>query len=117
MALTVNQWHYFGLAGLVSTRTGMSEWVLSHVRDPEAVAGYHVPTEYRLNSTARVSRELERAGFSAVEYRMWDLPDMYRPYLPRPVRGLADVWHEAAYRLHAPQLMGHLTFKATRGTS
>jgi ubiquinone/menaquinone biosynthesis C-methylase UbiE len=76
MALTVNQWHYFGLAGLLSTRTGVAERVLSHVRDPEAVADYHVPTEYRLNSTGRVSRELARAGFSAVEYRMWDLPDM-----------------------------------------
>ena len=115
MALTVNQWHYFGLTGLLSTRLGISEWLLPRVRDPDALARYHVPTEYRLNSMRKASVELDRAGFSAVEYRMWDLPSMYRPYLPGALSGLADVWHKAAYQFEVPNLMGHLTFKATYG--
>ena len=44
---------------------------------------------------------------------MWDLPEMYTPYLPTPVAGLATTWHRAVYRLGRPQLMGHLSFKAT----
>lgn len=113
-AVTVNQWHYFGLAGWASTRLGLSERLLARLRDPHAVAEYHVPTEYRLNTTRGISRHLERAGFSSVEFRMWDQPRMYRPYLPRPLRGLADLWQTGVYRIGVPELMGHLTFKATR---
>lgn len=111
--MTVNQWHYFGLAGWVGTRLGMSEWMLSSVREAGAISDYHVPTEYRMNTTRGLSRRLAKAGFASVEFRMWDLPRMYRPYLPPPVRGIADVWHAGAYRAGVPDLMGHLTLKAT----
>ena len=60
-----------------------------------------------------VTRLLADAGFTQVEIRMWDLPEMYTPYLPAPLAGLATTWHRAAYRLGRPQLMGHLSFKAT----
>ncbi len=113
LAITVNQWHYFGLAGWASTRLGVADRLLEAVRDHGTVAEYHVPTEYRLNTIGGISRHLAAAGFTSVEFRMWDLPRMYQPYLPRPVRGLADVWHAGVYRAGIPNLMGHLTLRAT----
>jgi hypothetical protein len=44
---------------------------------------------------------------------MWDLPRLYTPYLPGPLRGLASMWQTGVYRWQQPRLMGHLTFKAT----
>ena len=113
-ALTPNKWHYFGLAAWATKRMGLEERLLNVVRDRDRVAGYHVPTEYRLNSIGTVSLHLERAGFAAVEYRMWDLPRMYEPYLPGPSRHLAAAWNRMVYRTGRPNLMGHLTFRAIR---
>lgn len=112
MAITLNQWHYFGLATWATSRMGVNDWLLRRVRDPRQVAEYHFRTEYRINSICSVSKHLERAGFSSVEFRMWDLPRMYQPYLPGPLRGLANGWNRAAYRLGSPNLMGHLTCRA-----
>lgn len=115
MAITLNQWHYFGLTTWATSRLGLNEWLLRQVRDPGLVDEYHFRTEYRINSIRSVSRHLDRAGFSAVEFRMWDLPSAYEPYLPDRLTGLAPAWSRAAYRLHRPNLMGHLAFKAVRG--
>jgi SAM-dependent methyltransferase len=112
MAITPNQRHYFGMAAWAATRLGMDEWVLRHVRDAGTVADYHVPTEYRINSIRSVVRRLSHAGFSSVQFRMWDAPAMYQPYLPGPLSGFATAWSHAAYRSGRPNLMGHLTFKA-----
>ena len=114
MGLTVNKWHYFGLTTWAATRLGISDWLLRRVRDPEAIEAYHYPTAYRCNTVRTVSRLLGDAGFSRVEFRMWDLPQMYTPYLPAPLTGFAATWNRAAYRLGQPQLMGNLTFKAVR---
>lgn len=116
MAITVNQWHYFGLTTWATSRLGLDEWLLRRVRDPTHVDDYHFPTEYRINSIRSVGRHLGRAGFSEVEFRMWDLPRVYEPYLPDRVTGLATAWSRAAYRLRSPHLMGHLTFKAVLGS-
>ena len=112
MGLTVNKWHYFGLATWATTRLGVSEWLLPRVRHDIDIAGYHYPTEYRFNTVGAVSRGLARAGFSSVEFRMWDLPRLYTPYLPPPLVGVASTWHRSVYRIGQPQLMGNLTFKA-----
>ena len=113
MGLTVNKWHYFGFTSWAATRLGVSEWLLHRVRDDVTIGRYHYPTEYRFNTVRTVSRLLADEGFTRVEFRMWDLPEMYIPYLPAPVAGLAATWHRAVYRLGRPQLMGHLSFKAT----
>lgn len=112
MALTLNQWHYFGLMTWGASRLGLDEWLLRRVRDPGCVDHYHVPTAYRLNTTRSVTRCLGNAGFSRVDFQMWDLPRMYEPYLPDALTGFATRWSEAAYRLRRPNLMGHLTFRA-----
>jgi SAM-dependent methyltransferase len=112
MGITLNQWHYFGLTTWATSRLGLNEWLLRRVRDPERVADYHFRTEYRINTIRSTSRHLALAGFSGVEFRMWDLPRMYEPYLPGRLAGFATAWHRAAYRLGRPNLMGHLTFKA-----
>jgi hypothetical protein len=45
---------------------------------------------------------------------MWDLPRLYEPYLPEPVKWFAPTWSRAAYALGRPNLMGHLTVRADR---
>jgi 2-polyprenyl-3-methyl-5-hydroxy-6-metoxy-1,4-benzoquinol methylase len=114
MGLTVNKLHYFGLATWLTTRAGVSEPLLRRLRPPEQVAGYHFPTEYRLNTIRSLTAHLEHGGFDSVEFRSWDLPGMYEPYLPAAVRGLAAHWNRMAYRVGSPFLMGHLTFRARR---
>ncbi|QIK65749.1 methyltransferase domain-containing protein [Nocardioides sp. HDW12B] len=114
LALTLNRWHYFGLTTWATSRLGVDEWLLRRVRDPEVVQEYHVPTEYRMNSIGSVAHRLEDAGFSRVELRMWDLPRLYEPYLPPPLKGVATAWNRAAYTLDHPALMGHLMLRAER---
>jgi SAM-dependent methyltransferase len=111
--LTVNKWHYFGLSTWAATRLGISEWLLPKVRTDTAIERYHFPTEYRMNSIRVVSRLLAEAGFTSVEFRMWDLPPLYTPYLPDRADGFARAWNTCAYRLNWPGVMGHLTFRAT----
>jgi SAM-dependent methyltransferase len=113
MGLTVNKWHYFGFTTWATTRLGMCEWLLHKVRDDGAIDRYHYPTEYRANTVGALSRRLAQAGFTSVEFRMWDLPKLYTPYLPPPVAGVASTWNRAVYRMGQPHLMGNLTFKAT----
>jgi SAM-dependent methyltransferase len=113
MGMTVNKWHYFGLATWAATRLGVADWLLHKVRDDADIDRYHFPTEYRFNTVSTVTRLLSDAGFSSVEIRMWDKPELYTPYLPGPVTGVATTWNRAVYRLGRPQLMGNLTFKAT----
>ena len=112
--LTVNKWHYFGLSTWTATRLGISEWLLPKLRTTADLEAYHFPTAYRMNTIRALSRLLAAAGFASVEFRMWDLPPMYTPYLPTRVQGLAGAWNACAYRLNRPNLMGHLTFRATR---
>ncbi len=113
MGLTVNAWHYFGGLTWAATRLGVAEWLLPRVRPDAHTEDYHDPTQYRLNTIPALSRQLAVSGFRSVEFRMWDLPTLYTPYLPRRFRGLASTWHQAVYRWEQPRLMGHLTFKAT----
>ena len=115
MGMTVNMWHYFGLATWAATRAGVADRVLPHLRPQNQVDNYHFATEYRLNTIRRMSRHLENSGFDSVEFRCWDLPSMYEPYLPSPVRGVAGLYNKAVYRIGSPHLMGHITFRATMG--
>jgi SAM-dependent methyltransferase len=115
MALTVNKWHYFGLSTWAATRAGVAEPLLARLRPAEQVAAYHFATEYRLNSIRAVSRHLQDHGFVSVEFRCWDLPQMYEPYLPRPVRAFAGAYDRWAYSVGSPHVMGHLTFCARVG--
>lgn len=115
MGMTVNMWHYFGLATWAATRAGVADRLLPHLRPRDQVEHYHFATEYRLNTIRAMMRHLEHAGFDAVEFRCWDLPSMYEPYLPVPVRGVAGLYNKAVYRFGSPHLMGHITFRATKG--
>jgi SAM-dependent methyltransferase len=114
LALTPHLSHYFGVTTWATSRLGVSEWLLPRLRDPERVVEYHVRTEYRLNTVHALTRHLDRAGFRRAEFRMWDLPRLYQPYLPGPTKALAPVWTRAAYRLGRPGLMGHLMVRAER---
>jgi SAM-dependent methyltransferase len=114
LCLTVNKWHYFGLTTWATTRLGISDWLLGKLRDPDLVRNYHFPTEYRMNTIGSLAHLLGDAGFRAAEFRMWDLPALYEPYLPARLSGIASRWQTLAYHLNNPHLMGNLTVKATR---
>ncbi len=116
MGMTVNMWHYFGLSTWAATRAGVADRLLPHLRPRDQVDHYHFATEYRLNTIRAMTRHLEASGFDAVEFRCWDLASMYEPYLPAPVRGVAALYNKAVYRIGSPHLMGHITFRATRGS-
>jgi hypothetical protein len=88
--------------------------VLRLVRDEKAISEYHCPTAYRLDTVRWATRHLAAAGFTSVEFGMWDLPAMYEPYLPGGLVRVAGGWHAMAHRTGNPQLMGHLTFRAVR---
>jgi 2-polyprenyl-3-methyl-5-hydroxy-6-metoxy-1,4-benzoquinol methylase len=112
MALTVNKWHYFGLTTWAATRTHVAEPLLRKLRPTDQVEAYHFATEYRINTVGRMTRHLRAAGFTSVEFRCWDLPGMYEPYLPTAARPFAQVYDRWAYRTGIPYLMGHITFCA-----
>ena len=114
LGLTVNKWHYFGLATWAATRAGVSEPLLRRLRPTDA-GHYHSTTEYRLNTIGALDRQLARNGFASVEYRCWDLPALYTPYLPDRVAGLATAYDRWVYRIGSPHLMGHITFAARLG--
>jgi SAM-dependent methyltransferase len=118
MGITVNKWQYFGLCTWAATRLGLADRLLPMVRREGHVAGHveghrHFPTQYRCNSVRTLTRLLDEAGFSRAEFRCWDLPRMYEPYLPGPLRGFARRYNRVAYGLERPNLMGHITFRAT----
>lgn len=112
--LTLNRYQYFGLATWMATRLGLSELVLKRLKTPEQIAGYHFPTQYRLNTIGTLTRRLDQAGFRSVEFRCFDQPRRYASYLPRSMKGFTYQYSRAAYALGKPSLMGHLSFCAAR---
>lgn len=112
-ALTLNRYQYFGLITWTATRLGIADQVLERLKGPAAVERYHFRTEYRLNSVSTVTRHLEAAGFSAVDFRCFEEPHRYQWYLPAFLQWFPHAHTRAAYRLNAPWLMGHLSFHAT----
>jgi SAM-dependent methyltransferase len=112
--LTLNKYQYFGCVTWMTSRLGVTDRALALMHRAHG-HGHHVPTVYRMNSPGQVSRHLDKAGFVSVDIRMFDKPEQYAWYLPRPLRPLPRVWSRAAYRLGNPYLMGHLGFRAVRG--
>lgn len=112
--LTVHKYHYFGLSTWATTRLHVADRLLVRLKGREVVDRYHFPTEYRMNTTGRISRLLADAGFTSVEFRMFDKPDLYAWYLPERLKPAAPAWTRMVYGLNAPHLMGTLSFRAVR---
>ena len=113
-ALTVNKYQYFGLTTWATTRLGLNERLLRHLKGEQVVNSYHFPTEYRMNSPRQCAQRLREAGFASVQFRMFDKPDLYAWYLPDKLKPLAPAWSHLTYRLGTPALMGSLSFRAVR---
>ena len=45
---------------------------------------------------------------------MFDKPELYAWYLPKPLKPLAPAWSRMAYKVNSPLLMGSLSFRAER---
>ena len=117
LGLTVNKYHYFGFATWATCRLGVTDRTLAMLDHAHHHGhDHHVPTVYRMNSPGQVSGHLQAAGFASVDYRMFDKPELYAWYLPRVLSPWPRAWSAAAYHLGNPYLMGHLAFRAVRGT-
>jgi len=112
-AATPNVWHYFGLSTKLSGRIGVEEWLLERLRGEEMARSYHFPTFYRLNSVARLRRLLRRAGFSRVEFRVFDEASRFAQYFPPAIRWFPNRYSAAVHRLRFSPAMGMLMLKAT----
>ena len=112
-AVTPNLWHYFGMMTTVSNRLGIEDWLLERLRGPQVKNSYHFPTHYNLNNVRTIERSCERVGFSQTEFRLYDPPDRFSGYLPKPLRWFPYLWSHAVYKLYLPQLMGMMMYKAT----
>lgn len=113
-ALTLNVRHYFGATAWATNRLGIQPAVLHRLKGEAAAHDHRFPTRYRFNSRETVARVCRGAGFETVELRMYDAPERYAWYLPRPLAGLPAAYSKVAYRIGRPALMGHLTFRAQR---
>ncbi|MGH3506019.1 MAG: methyltransferase domain-containing protein [Nocardioidaceae bacterium] len=113
--LTLNMHQYFGLLTWASSRLGVAEPLLRRMKGEETLANYHFPTHYRLNSIGRLTRGLDRVGFGSVEFRCYDQSKRYAWYLPESLAWFSTAYTRAVYALHAPRLMGHLSFRAVLG--
>lgn len=113
-ALTLNVRQYFGATTWTMSRLGVADAVLERLKGRDVVAGYHFPTEYRLNSVRTVRRHCAAAGFSSLEFRCYDDTPRYAWYLPERVRWAAGAYTRFAYAVGSPALMGHLTFRAVQ---
>ena len=115
--MTLNMYQYFGFSTWATSRLGINDRLLQVLKDPGKAEGqhhhdHHFRTQYRLNSMRTLSRHLDVAGFTAVEFRCFDAPERYAWYLPRPLKGFAPLYTKAAYRIGKPALMGHISFRA-----
>lgn len=113
-ALTLNVHHYFGAAAWATNRLGIQPAVLHRLKGAAAEHDHRFPTRYRFNSRRTVERVCRRAGFDPVEFRVYDAPERYAWYLPRPLERLPTAYSSVAYRFGRPGLMGHLSFRAHR---
>jgi ubiquinone/menaquinone biosynthesis C-methylase UbiE len=113
-ALTMNIYQYFGLVTWALSRVHLADPVLERLKGRAVMDGYHFPTEYRINSTRRLSTELDRAGFSTVEFRCFDQTERFQWYLPSSLQWFPPLYAKAAYALKAAPLMGHLSLCATK---
>lgn len=112
--LTLNRYQYFGFVTWATTRLGVSEAVLKRIKSQDEIDQYHFPTQYRLNTIGTISKHLESAGFSSVEFRCFDQPERYAWYLPKRLSGFSHGYAKAAYRVGRPSLMGHISFCAVK---
>lgn len=111
-ALTLNVRHYFGATAWATNRLNIQPVFLHVLKGAAAEHDHRFPTRYRFNSRRTVERVCTTVGFETVEYRVYDAPDRYAWYLPRPVNRLPAMYSALAYRVGWPSLMGHLSFRA-----
>lgn len=113
-ALTLNRRHYFGATAWATNRVGVERRLLRLLKGEAAEHDHRFPTHYRLNSRRAIERACDRAGFSQIDFRVYDAPDRYAWYLPAPIDRFPRLYTSAVYRAGWPSLMGHLSFRAQK---
>ena len=82
-SLTPNLHHYFALmarlAGLVGVEEALLHWLLGR----QFVDEYHHKTHYHLNTMRRIRRCARAAGYTSLDVRYLDNPDILRPYFSK----------------------------------
>ena len=84
--VTPNLWHYFGLASVVASRTGLEDRILRRVRPAQLVDAYHTPVRYRCNTIRGLRATALDAGFQQVEFRVLEQAGMFETYFPPALR-------------------------------
>jgi SAM-dependent methyltransferase len=113
-ALTLNVRHYFGATTWALSRLNAADRVLHWLKADELVHEHHFPTVYRFNSQAVIRRECASAGFDSIDFRCYDAPRSYQWYMPATLNWLPPAYSRMAYAIGSAQMMGHLTFRATK---
>jgi SAM-dependent methyltransferase len=109
--ITPNLWHYFGAVGALSSRLGIEDWLLRHVREPDLVDNYHFPVRYRLNSLRRIEAAARAAGFGAASFKCIEEPGMFVTYFPSRLRLLPAWYSTVVRRIGRPELYGTIVFR------
>jgi SAM-dependent methyltransferase len=113
-ALTPNVHHYFGATTWALSRLRVADPLLHWLKGDELLHEHHFPTVYRFNSRSVARRHCAAAGFDSVTFRCYDAADRYAWYLPASLRWFPALYSRAAYAVGAAELMGHLSFRATK---
>lgn len=111
ISLTCNLWHWFGISAMVADKLGVQDEILSRLRGAKTVADYHFATIYKLNSTRSVLKLAAQAGFTQVEFRMFETPIRISGYLPKLLHWFPSLWSKLVYSLNYPQFMGQMMWK------
>jgi SAM-dependent methyltransferase len=114
--LTPRLWHYFGLTAALTGRLRVDQWVLHRMVGAEQ-ATYHYPTRYRMNTARALTHQLDRVGFSSVEFRLFEQPNRYFFYLPRWLHAFPTLYGRIVYGLNASWIAGYVSFRAVRDPS
>ena len=113
-ALTVHKYQYFGLTTWATTRLHVNDWLLLHLKPEDVVAGYHFPTEYRMNSPPSAAGTSARTGSVPPSTGCTTSRTSTRGTCRTRSSRSRRRGRRLAYRMNSPWLMGTLSFRAIR---
>lgn len=99
--MTVNGSHYFGRMSRSLQRLGLEDVVLRVIKGKQAVAGYHYPVQYRMNTQSQIELLSRAHGFDQVTSAFVEDRGPVG-YLPGPLRPVLWVMNAKRRIIHDP---------------
>jgi 2-polyprenyl-3-methyl-5-hydroxy-6-metoxy-1,4-benzoquinol methylase len=97
-SITPNMYHYFALGARLSALVGVETAVLRWLLGRQLVEEYHHHVHYRLNSVRRIRRSAQAAGYTSLEVRYLDNPDLLQPYFSRVFQQFPQTYSRWVHR-------------------